>query len=229
MVRMIATDIDGTLLDSRQRLPERNLQALISAHNAGIAIVLVTGRRYPFAMPISDLLPFDHELIACNGAVLRSRNGHTHFRKLLPRAAAARVLAWTNVWRPYAMLAYDEDVVESETVAQIVTETLEKRTPQFMQWYNRVKHHARIASLDAALSSAQDDPLQVMFSGPIAPLRELEASLDTAPFRGEFQLTKTFYAERDLGIMDLIHPACSKGAALREWASMKGVPPEQVM
>ena len=68
-----------------------------------------------------------------------------------------------------------------------------------------------------------------MFSGPIAPLREIEASLATCPFRGDFGLTKTFYEEKDLGIMDLIHPECSKGAALAEWARICGIPREQVM
>jgi len=226
---MIATDIDGTLLDSRQRIPERNVRALVAAHEAGIHIVLVTGRRFPFALPIAEQLPFDHVLITCNGAVIRSRSGATHFRKLLPRATAARVIEWTVTWRPYTMLAYDDDIAESDTVAQVVIETLEMRTPQFMQWYNRVKHHARLAPLEDALGSATDDPLQVMFSGPIAPLREVYASLDTAPFRADFQLTKTFYEDRDLGMMDLIHPHCSKGAALREWARVCGVPQAQVM
>ncbi len=228
-IQMIATDIDGTLLDSRQHIPERNVRALLAAHEAGIHIVLVTGRRFPFALPIAGQLPFEHVVIACNGAVIRSRGGKTHFRKLLPRATAARVIEWTKTWRAYTMLAYDDDIAESDQVAQVVLETLENRTPQFMQWYNRVRQHARLALLEDALESAADDPLQVMFSGPIAPLREVYASLDSAPFRANFQLTKTFYEDRDLGIMDLIHPQCSKGAALREWARRQGVPREQVM
>jgi hydroxymethylpyrimidine pyrophosphatase-like HAD family hydrolase len=226
---MIATDIDGTLLDSHQRIPERNVRALLAAHDAGIHIVLVTGRRFPFALPIAEQLPFDHALITCNGAVIRSRNGTTHFRKLLSRATAARVIECTAAWRPYTMLAYDEDIAESDAAGQIVIESLEKRTPQFMQWYNRVKHHIRIGPLEAALDSAGVDPLQVMFSGPITPLCEVYASLDNAPFRADFHLTKTFYEERDLGIMDLIHPECSKGAALQEWARIRGVAQAQVM
>src|SRR5258707_748500 len=91
LIRMIATDIDGTLLDSQQRLPDRNRDALTAAHEAGIHIVLVTGRRFPFALPIVELLPFDHVLITCNGAVIRSRQGVTHMRTLLPRATAAAV------------------------------------------------------------------------------------------------------------------------------------------
>jgi Cof subfamily protein (haloacid dehalogenase superfamily) len=226
---MIATDIDGTLLDSQHRIPERNLRALLAAHEAGIHVVLVTGRRFPFALSIAEQLPFDHVLITCNGAVIRSRSGKTHFRKLLPRASASRIIAWTSAWRPYTMLAFDDDIAASDTVAQVVIETLDARTPQFMQWYTRVKHHARIVPLETALESANDDPLQVMFSGPIAPLREVYASLESAPFCADFHMTKTFYEDRDLGIMDLIHPDCSKGAALEEWARACGVAQAQVM
>src|SRR5258708_2053368 len=151
-IRMIATDIDGTLLDSQHRLPDRNRDALAAAHQAGIRVVLVTGRRFPFALPIAELLPFDPVLITCNGAVIRSRAGVTHLRTLLPRATATEVIAWTRQWRDYTMLAYDEDIVESASVGQVVIESLEKRPPQFMQWYNRVKQHVRLALLEDALS-----------------------------------------------------------------------------
>jgi Cof subfamily protein (haloacid dehalogenase superfamily) len=224
LIKMIATDIDGTLLDSHQRIPERNRAALAAAHAAGIDVVLVTGRRFPFALPIAQQLPFDHTLITCNGAVIRTRAGHTHFRRLLPRPTAERVLAWTMPWREYTMLAYDDDVD-----GQVIIESLEKRTPQFLFWYERVKKHVRFARLEDALKDQPSDPLQVMFSGPIAPLREIEASLTACPFRGDFGLTKTFYEDKDLGIMDLIHPECSKGAALAEWARICGIPREQVM
>lgn len=221
---MIATDIDGTLLDSTQRIPARNLEALTAAHEAGIDVVLVTGRRFPFALPIARQLPFEHTLITCNGAVIRTRAGFTHFRKLLPRATAGKILAWTAPWRDYAMLAYDDDVD-----GQLIIESLEKRPPQFLDWYKRVQEHVRFSRLEDALAAQSSEPLQVMFSGPIAPLREVEASLADAPFRASFELTKTFYAAKDLGIMDVIHPECSKGAALAEWARIRGVTREQVM
>ena len=48
-VRLIALDIDGTLLDSRWRLPEANRAAIAEATRRGIEVALVTGRRYDFA------------------------------------------------------------------------------------------------------------------------------------------------------------------------------------
>src|ERR1700731_1096808 len=52
-IRLIALDIDGTLLDGRSQLPDINRQAIVDASARGIEIALVTGRRYDFAMPVA--------------------------------------------------------------------------------------------------------------------------------------------------------------------------------
>ncbi len=74
-IRLLATDIDGTLLNSQFQISERDLAALRRAHAAGIEVVLVTGRRHNFALPIAQQLGFDLWLISSNGAVSRSLNG----------------------------------------------------------------------------------------------------------------------------------------------------------
>jgi Cof subfamily protein (haloacid dehalogenase superfamily) len=221
MIRLLAVDIDGTLLDSKSQLPPRNAEALLAAHRAGIEVVLVTGRRHPFAMPIAEQIPFDLVLITSNGAVIKSRSGQTFLRHLLPLEVARQAIEWTAAWRRYTMLAFD---VEGR--GQIVMESLESRTPGFASWYERNKQYVEFQPLEAALNQ---DPLQVMYGGPLGPMQEIAQALDRAPFRKTFQLTKTFYESRDLGIMDLIHSSCSKGAALAEWAARQGVPRNQVM
>lgn len=221
MVKMLAVDIDGTLLDSKAQLPERNRSALTAAHEAGIEVVLVTGRRYPFALPIAQKLPFETVLIASNGAVIKSSDGRSYVQNLLPHGVARQAIGLTRAWRTFTMLAFD---VEGE--GQIIMESLDNRTPGFVSWYERNKAVVRFEALETALTS---DPLQVMYSGPLKEMREIAAALDTAPFRSEFQLTKTFYEARDLGIMDLIHPSCSKGSGLKNWAEYRGIPREQIM
>jgi hypothetical protein len=52
-IRLIASDIDGTLLNPQFQISEDDLAALRRAHAAGIEIVLVTGRRHAFALPIA--------------------------------------------------------------------------------------------------------------------------------------------------------------------------------
>ena len=74
-VRLIALDIDGTLLDSRWQLPEANRAAIAEATRRGIEGALVTGRRYDFAMPVALKLDSPLTMIVNNGALIRSKEG----------------------------------------------------------------------------------------------------------------------------------------------------------
>ena len=91
-IRLIALDIDGTLLDEHSRLPAINRDAVAEAAARGIEIALVTGRRYDFATPIARQFPCPLTMIVNNGALVKSSDGNTELVNLLPRGIAARVL-----------------------------------------------------------------------------------------------------------------------------------------
>jgi HAD superfamily hydrolase (TIGR01484 family) len=98
-VRLIALDIDGTLLNSRWEVSLANREAIAEATRRGIEVALVTGRRYDFALPVAQQIPSPLTMIVNNGAMVRSKEGHTHVRHLLPpghgaaRTAVHRALA----------------------------------------------------------------------------------------------------------------------------------------
>ena len=88
-------DIDGTLLDSKWKLPEANRAAIAEAARRGIEVALVTGRRYDFAMPIARSIGSPLTMIVSNGALIRTQDGETRLRHLLPRRGqVALVLLW---------------------------------------------------------------------------------------------------------------------------------------
>src|SRR6266566_2704483 len=74
-IRLLAVDIDGTLLNSQFHISQADLGALRRAHETGVEVLLVTGRRHAFALPIAQQLGFDLWLISSNGAVTRSLSG----------------------------------------------------------------------------------------------------------------------------------------------------------
>ncbi|MXY16297.1 MAG: HAD hydrolase family protein, partial [Acidobacteria bacterium] len=92
-IRLIAIDIDGTLLDSSGRVPPRNRRAVQHAADAGIHIVLATGRAYHHAVPITGELGQAAVLIVSNGALTKTAGGETLACRLLPRPTALAVLA----------------------------------------------------------------------------------------------------------------------------------------
>src|SRR5258708_25066744 len=106
-VRLIALDIDGTLLDSRWQLPDANRAAIAEATRRGIEVALVTGRRYDFAMPEARKLDSPLTMIVNNGALIRSKAGRTHLRHLLPKHTAAEVWHLTREEREGGAVVFE--------------------------------------------------------------------------------------------------------------------------
>src|SRR5215469_18346405 len=106
-VRLIALDIDGTLLDSRWKLPSENRAAIQEATRRGIEVALVTGRRYDFALPVALDLGCPLTMIVNNGAMIRSSKGETRLRHLLAADVARGVLDVSARWRDGAAVIFD--------------------------------------------------------------------------------------------------------------------------
>ncbi len=91
--RILALDIDGTLLDRSGTLRPRTIAAVARAARAGIRPVLCTGRRYRRALPIAERLGLDAPLVCNSGALVKEPDGHrTVWRADLPRELVAEVL-----------------------------------------------------------------------------------------------------------------------------------------
>src|SRR5262249_22777332 len=70
-IKLLALDIDGTLLTSRGELTSRNQEAINEARNRGVHVVLLTGRRFGSAYLLLKDLQFDVPLISHNGALTK--------------------------------------------------------------------------------------------------------------------------------------------------------------
>src|ERR1700692_4577812 len=71
-IRLLGVDIDGTLLNPEFQISAADMAALRRAHAEGVEVILVTGRRHAFAVPIAPQLGFDLWLIRSHGAITRS-------------------------------------------------------------------------------------------------------------------------------------------------------------
>ena len=221
-VRLIALDIDGTLLNSRLQLSEANRAAIAEATRRGIEVALVTGRRYDFALPVAQKIDSPLTMIVNNGALIRSKEGRTLVRHVLSQFVAAQVLQLTQPWRESAAVIFDRPIAE-----QVMIETLNADDSLRAAYYSRNKEFIAFANpLETCLT---EDPIQVMFSGNIGPIGEAEHALRAAPFAKDFALAVTIYAKKDFAMIDVINPACSKGFSLAEWAALRGIAREDVL
>jgi Cof subfamily protein (haloacid dehalogenase superfamily) len=222
MIRLLAIDIDGTLLDSRGRIPDAHRQALGEASARGVAIALVTGRSFHFTRPIADLLPMPVTLIVNNGAMVKSGEGATLLRRLLPRDAALAVLAGTRAFEDSVAIVFDR-----QDERQIVFERMDWTHPHRRGYYEKNKAYIAAASpLDAAVT---EDPVQVMFTGGVARMRALATELRAMPIAHRFAVALTEYELRDFSLVDVNDAGCSKGSTLAQWAQTRGVARDEVM
>jgi 5-amino-6-(5-phospho-D-ribitylamino)uracil phosphatase len=74
--RLLAIDIDGTLMNSRDELTPATQAALVRASAAGVQVVLATGRRYSRALPLVEPLGIDVPLITASGALVKDPLDH---------------------------------------------------------------------------------------------------------------------------------------------------------
>jgi Cof subfamily protein (haloacid dehalogenase superfamily) len=221
-IRLIAIDIDGTLLNTQVRLSEENRAALRQAHETGIEIVLGTGRRHAFALPIAESLGFDLELISSNGAVTRSTRGELFHRDLLPLQTARKLCGHMPAYRDNLALTFDR-----EGLGAIVCESHERLYTVIQRWMEKNAPYIEyISPIEEALTT---DPIQAMFCGPIELMKQAVAELEASDFRQQFTLLRTQYDYRDLCIVDLLNAGCSKGHALERWAAHRGLDRSQVM
>ena len=79
--RLLAIDIDGTLVNSRDELTPDTQEALIRAGRAGIQVVLATGRRYSHTLHLVEPLEIDVPLITASGALVKDPKDHRTLHK----------------------------------------------------------------------------------------------------------------------------------------------------
>jgi Cof subfamily protein (haloacid dehalogenase superfamily) len=221
-IRLLAVDIDGTLLNSQFRISEVDLEALRRAHQAGVEVVLVTGRRHTFALPMANQLGFHLWLISSNGAVTRSLSGESFHRDLLPLETCRQLCGAMRGFRGNTVITFDK-----ECKGALVLERMDELTASIRHWLEKnLQFIEFIVPIEDALVT---DPVQAMFCGPIARMREALISLEASGLHKQITVLRTEYPLRDLSIVDVLNRDCSKGHALERWARHRSIRRDQVM
>jgi Cof subfamily protein (haloacid dehalogenase superfamily) len=221
-IRLIALDLDGTLVNSQWDISEKDLQALAAASARGIQIVVVTGRRPRAAAPYVARIPFPITIITSNGALVRTPAGEIAYQNFLPRAVALQVLEIVPGFRPYTVVIFD-----LPGRGQVIMEDC--AIPEGpLGWYLKTSldHLLLVPDLKAAVRS---DPVQIMIGGPPAHIEQAEALLRQSEAAPHVQLTWTKYPDRNVAIFDIMNRGCCKGLALKFWANQCGIPASEVM
>ncbi len=224
-IRLIAIDIDGTLLNPEFRISATDLATLRRAHAEGVEVILVTGRRHTFALPIAQQLGFDLWLISSNGAVTRSLAGETFHRDLLPEGTCRELVRVMQEFRGQTVLTFDSMAEDGDGAGTIVIERLDELEASIQRWLEKNRQYIQfVVPIENALTT---DPVQAMFCGPVAQMQRALQMLGSCGL--PITVLRTEYPGRDLSIVDVLNAECSKGHALERWANYRRITREQVM
>ena len=243
-VRMIAVDMDGTLLATGGLVSAANRAAIGAAERAGIEFVVATGRRHCYAMRQLRALELREAnlLVSSNGAVVRTIGSTLIRRELMTLESAQRLFCHLGEFRNALVVTFDCVGPDGEDErGALVVEELAHLHASIDKWMIANEPYiAHIRPLERCLERGQ--PIQMMLCGTVERMRRAEAllrSLDGVYFADgkgltpeagvEIALHRTEYPESDLSIVDILPAGASKGVALRRLAEERGIALSEVM
>lgn len=225
-IKLIAIDIDGTLTPSTgPQISARNRAALQAAEAAGIEIVIATGRRQAFAMPLVSQAGLNPAsvMISSNGAVVRRFDGDLLDRRFLP-VETARELC--TVLRGFGTMVFTFD---HEGPGCLVIENFRRLHSRIERWVESNRPYLlEIQPLERAFDTGEE-PIQGMVCGTLEEMAAAEKQVLLSDVAGRIAMHRTEYAARNLCILDLLPLGCSKGTALDSLARIRGLKREQIM
>ena len=230
-ISLLALDLDGTLLDSRGHISERNRIAIDNARDQGVHVALVTGRRFRDSRPVALELGLDVPLISHNGALTKHAGTLQTVSVLpLPVEAAREALQVGRRTRADALLSDDH-----EGLGVLVYDHVRggnTAVNRYISWARRIHGEEEGRNAVQQVGSLEDyldhDPIHLAFSGGCEEMDQLEEILKIE-LGSTVKILGTKYLEQDFTLLDVVNPAASKGAGVAAAAAELGVVREEIM
>ncbi len=231
MIKLLALDLDGTLLNSRGEISERNIEAIRRAEDAGVLVTIATGRRFRDALPVAHQLKLNAPVICHNGALLKyAESLETVAVSILTNETVFEILRVGKSFGGNALLSADPNgkgVLLYDTVS-------EENVPlqKYIHW-SKSLHGAdaeeAVLHVEKLESVVNDyETVHVSFSGACVSMAELETIL-----RGELNDTATIlttvYPKLNFTLIDVLPPDASKGIGVEKLALLNNLTAENVM
>lgn len=233
MIKLIASDMDGTLLDSKMSISSDNASAIREAERLGIEFMVATGRAYTEAKPALEEAGIDCAMITLNGAKVFDKHGQALFTAGIEKQTTAAILDILDAHDIY---------FELSTNKGIYSERQEKRIENFASHIATTMPHltykVAIAMASAHLSLLDityiEDMRELIKQDDIEVLKIIGFSIDGAKvlspastkIRQLPELVVTSSAQNNI---EINHKNAQKGIAVAKVAKERGLSAKEVM
>lgn len=219
-IRIIALDLDGTLLNSNKELTERNYRALEAAAARGIEIVPTTGRFYDAMPQVIRDLPFVNYAITINGAqVAHVRTGDVLYRAEIPWQQAVEIMSVLDTLQ----VVYDCFMDNAAFMTAALKERIDECTddPHYRKMVRELRQS--VPELKAFITKRGQDVQKSQFFTMDMALRQ--RMLNELPRRFPGIITTAALLHN----VEINHERANKGAAVLALAEHLGCGAENVM
>ena len=211
MYRLLALDLDGTLLNSGLRLSEGNAEAVQKAMDRGIRVVLATARFYGIALRTASRMGVETPLICSNGALVKRPADGRELVHLYLDHDLAREVTTLGDERRWEMFTTIQDVTYMQMRPGIIPE----RLPGGLKIAERQSEHVD-----------EGPPTCVLVFGEEAVSEISSRFLPAYDGRARFSMNRPTNSAH---YVILTHPDAEKAHALEVVLAELGVPPEQTI
>ncbi|NUP73172.1 MAG: HAD family hydrolase [Sinomonas sp.] len=211
-MRLVASDIDGTILSRDGRISERTVRAFQACEAAGIAVVFVTGRPARWLTPLSEQLGHTGTVICSNGALVYDLERMAVVSAQgIPRHTMFEV-------RDIVRGLFPETTFAAETPTEFVMET-GFAEPRHRQLLDQVRH----GELEELVTG--DEVVKFMAKIEGMPAEDYFGAV--APHVAH--LVAITHSALDVTMLEMAPLGVNKAVTLAEYAHALGVPPEDVV
>jgi 5-amino-6-(5-phospho-D-ribitylamino)uracil phosphatase len=220
-VRLIALDIDGTLLRGDRTISARTRLAIDRARAIGVRVVLVTGRRHPSARRVAEDLGGELPLVLHNGALV-VENGRVLRCRPLSCAAARRAISAGRAAGVEPVLHCGKD-----GEGWLLVDAAAQPRGLVGYYLERARGDVR-AVPDLVAAVAAEEPIQVMFGGERVEMERIAPLLD-AELGTDARVERTVYPSTGVVLLDVLHPDVGKAEALSYLQGTWGIAPSETL
>ena len=231
MIKLLALDLDGTLLDSRGQIPDENRAAIRLAEETGVLVTIATGRRFRDARELGIDLELNAPLITHNGALLKYADSlETVAASLLPLETTREIVRVGKQFGGNAFVSADPHTKGTMLYDCEPTENIPLQ--RYLEWSVR-QHGDDVNEAVVRVNDLQDalpdhEVIHISFSGAYQPMEEMLGLL-RKELSERVTILPTKYPRRDFILIDILPSDASKGTGVEKLATLNGIAAENVM
>lgn len=231
MIKLLALDLDGTVLDSRGEILEENRRAIRAAEEAGVLVTIATGRRFRDARPVGMALELNAPLITHNGALLKYADSQeTVAADLIETDTSLEIVRVGKTYRGDAFVSVDPHGPGTLIYDRVSAENEPLR--RYLNWAETLhgeEAHSAVMHVNRLEDElAKHEVIHVSFSGTCGSMNRMLEYLERE-LGLKVTILATVYPRRDFTLLDILPPGSSKGSGLKKLAAINGIQPRETM